>query len=95
MSFAIWEWLLGFYLFNIQVRANCTTACNIQAALQYVELTRIKVSVFFFSVSVLQKEKKKKVQEKKKKCMQLGMHSQVMPAPPHVVAGGVCRQTGI
>lgn len=37
-----------FYLFNIQVRANCTTACNIQAALQYVELTR--VSRFFLFV---------------------------------------------
>lgn len=44
-----------FYLFNIQVRANCTTACNIQAALQYVELTHISSSVcfiFFFPVSV-------------------------------------------
>lgn len=43
-----------FYLFNIQVRANCTTACNIQAALQYVELTHVSSSVyfFFFSVSV-------------------------------------------
>lgn len=41
-----------FYLFNIQVRANCTTACNIQAALQYVELTHVSSSVSFFSVSV-------------------------------------------
>lgn len=37
-----------FYLFNIQVRANCTTACNIQAALQYVELTHVSSSVSFF-----------------------------------------------
>lgn len=37
-----------FYLFNIQVRANCTTACNIQAALQYVELTHVSRSGIFF-----------------------------------------------
>lgn len=37
-----------FYLFNIQVRANCTTACNIQAALQYVELTHVSSSASFF-----------------------------------------------
>lgn len=41
-----------FYLFNIQVRANCTTACNIQAALRYVELTRYRV-LFFSPVSLL------------------------------------------
>lgn len=41
-----------FNLINIQVRANCTTACNIQAALQYVELTHVSSSVSFFSVSV-------------------------------------------
>lgn len=38
----VWMSLMGmasvswFYLFNIQVRANCTTACNIQVAQQYV-----------------------------------------------------------
>lgn len=47
-----------FYLFNIQVRANCTTACNIQAALQYVELTHVSSSVsFFFCICfILQKK---------------------------------------
>lgn len=58
-----------FYLFNIQVRANCTTACNIQAALQYVELTR--VSRFFLFVCLFTKM-----------CMQLGTGSKVMlPLP--------------
>lgn len=61
-----------FYLFNIQVRANCTTACNIQAALQYVELTHVSSSVSFFSVSV---------SFYKKMCMQLGTGSKVMLAP--------------
>lgn len=47
------------YLFNIQVRANCTTACNIQAALQYVELTHISssVSLFFFCICFVVQKK--------------------------------------
>lgn len=45
MGMASVSWI---YLFNIQVRANCTTACNIQAALRYVELTHISSSVSFF-----------------------------------------------
>lgn len=68
-----------FYLFNIQVRANCTTACNIQAALQYVELTR--VSRFFLFVCLFTKM-----------CMQLGTGSKVMlPLPP---PGGRSLQAG-
>lgn len=43
-----------FYLFNIQVRANCTTACNIQAALRYVELTHI-IEFFFFPLYLFYK----------------------------------------
>ena len=62
-----------FYLFNIQVRANCTTACNIQAALQYVELTHVSSSVNFFLYLV---------SFYKKMCMQLGIVSKVMLAPP-------------
>lgn len=60
MSFAWWGMALisWFYLFNIQVRANCTTACNIQAALQYVELTHVYlVQVSFFSVVCFTKRK--------------------------------------
>lgn len=61
-----------FYLFNIQVRANCTTACNIQAALQYVELTHVSISVSFFLYLF----------HFTKMCMQLGTDSKVMLAPP-------------
>lgn len=61
-----------FYLFNIQVRANCTTACNIQAALQYVELTHVSSSVSFFLYLF----------RFTKMCMQLGTGSKVMLAPP-------------
>lgn len=60
-----------FYLFNIQVRANCTTACNIQAALQYVELTHVSSSVSFFLYLF----------HFTKMCMQLGTGSKVMLAP--------------
>lgn len=70
MSFALWgmasvSWL---YLFNIQVRANCTTACNIQAALQYVELTHESSSVsllFLYLFRRTKKEKKKTISPKK------------------------------
>lgn len=61
-----------FYLVNIQVRANCTTACNIQAALQYVELTHVSSSVSFFLYLF----------RFTKMCMQLGTCSKVMLAPP-------------
>lgn len=61
-----------FYLFNIQVRANCTTACNIQAALQYVELTHVSSSVSFFFLYLFRFTKM---------CMQLGTGSEVMLAP--------------
>lgn len=73
-----------FYLFNIQVRANCTTACNIQAALQYVELTRVSSSASFFLYLFCFT----------KMCMQIGTGSKVMLAPPFSPVGGVCRPNG-
>lgn len=48
-----------FDLFNIQVRANCTTACDTQAARQEVERTQETSSAsFFFFCFVLQKKEK-------------------------------------
>lgn len=85
MGMASVSWL---YLFNIQVRANCTTACNIQAALQYVELTHVSssVSLFFLYLFRRTKKKKKKIPKKAKQknkhmCMQLGTSSEVMLGP--------------
>lgn len=69
-----------FYLFNIQVRANCTTACNRQAALQYVELTHIFSSVSFFFLYLFRFTKM---------CMQLGTGSEVMLAPPLWEGSGI------
>lgn len=68
-----------FYLFNIQVRANCTTACNIQAALQYVELTR--VSRFFLFVCL-----------QKCACSLERVPKSCCPSPLRV--GGACRPDG-
>lgn len=96
MGMASVSWL---YLFNIQVRANCTTACNIQAALQYVELTRISSSGsrFFFFLCicfVVQKGKKKrkipkeKTDKQKKTCMRAWNEFQSHAGPLRLVGEG-------
>lgn len=74
-----------FYLFNIQVRANCTTACNRQAALQYVKLTHESTSEsLFFNLDF----------GCTKMCMQLWTGSKVMLAPGPFNAVGSGRGLG-
>lgn len=86
-----WEWLrfLGFHLFNIQVRAKCTTACNIQAALRNVELTHvsssISLSLFFFLFCLVFFFKFCICFCFTKMRMQLRTGSEVMLAPPPFV----------
>lgn len=51
------EWMASFYLiiYLYRVQANCTSTCNIQAGLQFVELTHTYCSLFFSHLSCLTK----------------------------------------
>lgn len=94
MGMASVSWL---YLFNIQVRANCTTACNIQAALQYVELTHVSSSVSLFFLYLFRRTKKKKIiiSKKNKTKKQTYVHAAWNEFRSHAgplrLVGGACR----